>query len=155
MNITYFFAAAAIGFVLMAAVAIQAIEALVTTRTLIAKAQEEDPDFRANVAKSRVRQICILLLGATFIICGLVITFANASIVYGFMAGFVFALPCSYQRLQANRPENQEKFRKLYFDCYSDYQPAVVEAVLPEEEEKESFDTGDDEEVVPVSRPRR
>lgn len=153
MNITYFFAAAAIGFVLMASVTVQALEALTVTIKLIAKAKQEDEGFRVNHAKRRVRQVCILLLGVTALICISVITFANDAIALGFMAGFVVAVPCCYQRFQVDRPETQERFRQSYLDCYSDFNPTGEEAA-PAAEEAPSFDTGDDDEVVPVSRPR-
>lgn len=150
-SISYFFIAAAVGFVVMAAITIQALEALLTTPILIRKAYEADPDFRVEAARRRSRQVAIIVLLPSLIICVLVTAFLSGSLLWGYWFGFVVALVVSYQRFQPNREENQEKFKQSYIDCFSDFQPPVVETPTVVEE-----DTSDDDDpdVVPVSRPR-
>ncbi len=150
-SISYFFIAAAVGFVVMAAIFVQAIEALFITPLHIQKAFAKDPDFQVATARLRSRQVAILLTIPSIIICAIVSIFLSGSLLWGYWFGFVVALLASYQRFQPSREENQEKFKQSYIDCFSDFQPPVVETPAVVEE-----DTNDDDDpdVVPVSRPR-
>lgn len=138
MNLTYFFAAAAIGFVIMATITAQGIEALVSIPHLIRQAMAQDPDFREAIARRRSRQLAILLFVATAILCGLISHFISGSLLWGFWFGFVVALPASYQRFQSSNPENYEKFCKAYGDCFSNFQ-------APGQPSPETDDDNDDD----------
>lgn len=150
---TYFFIAATVGFVLMLSVTVQAIEALTTTQYLIRQATKEDANFRTQVAKRRAIQVAIILLLPSIIICMLVQTFASGWMLWGFWFGFVFALVLNIPRFQGSRAGNAEKFRNSYVDCFSDFVPEVAPAPQVVEEEPPTVEA-DDDEVVPVSRPR-
>lgn len=149
---TYFFIAAAVGFVLMLCVTVQAIEALTATQYLIRKAAQEDAGFRAQVAKRRSIQVAVILLIPTVIACLLVQAFATGSMLWGYWFGFVLAMLLNIPRYQGKRPENAEKFRNSYVDCFSDFVPEVIET--PEIEEEPDDTDDEDDQVVPVSRPR-
>ncbi|WP_409968308.1 hypothetical protein RFF05_17635 [Bengtsoniella intestinalis] len=154
-SISYFFIAAAVGFVVMAAITAQAIEALFTTPILIRNAFVKDPDFQVATARMRSRQVAILLTIPSIIICAIITIFLSDSLLWGYWFGFVVALVVSYQRFQPNRVENQEKFKQSYIDCFSDFQPPVVETPAVEEDDhSDGDDDKDDLDVVPVSRPR-
>lgn len=159
MNISYFFIAAAVGFVVMATITVQAIEAFFITPSLIRQAFAQDPDFQVETARRRNRQVGIILTLPSVIICLVASTLVSGELLWGYWFGFVVALLASYQRFQPNRTENQEKFKNSYADCFSDFQPPVVEPpkeVATDDPNDDNADTDDtdDPDVVPVSRPR-
>lgn len=153
--ISYFFIAAAAGFVVMAAITVQAIEALFTTPALIRQAFAQDPAFQVETARRRSRQVAIILTLPSVIICVVVTALVSGALLWGYWFGFAVALLASYQRFQPNRIENQEKFKQSYMDCYSDFQPPVVDApAVAEDDPSDDDNNNDDPDVVPVSRPR-
>lgn len=161
MNLTYFFIAATIGFVVMATITAQALESYFTIPAHIRHACQEDSNFRAAVATRRAYQVTGLLMIASAILCGVISYFLSGSLLYGYWFGFLVALPASYQRFQSKNPENYEKFCQSYADCFSTFTPITEQAPTADTQDHQddqatdSDDSDDtDDDCVSVNSPQ-
>lgn len=118
MSIPYFFGAAAGGFVLMAAIGIQALVALFSSIPLAKRRHVENPEFNLKKAYRRITQVTILVTILVGVITALVIAFAPTSAMTGYLFGMILALVMSFKRMSPNDEKNQSSFAEAYADCY-------------------------------------
>ena len=125
MSIPYFFGAAAGGFVLMAAIGIQALVALFSSIPLAKRRHRENPDFNLKKAYRRVIQVTVLVAILVGVITALVVAFAPISATVGYLFGMILAFVMSIKRMSPNNATNQKSFQEAYADCYppSDVNP--------------------------------
>ena len=83
MDISYFFGAAAGGFVLMAAITIQALVAICCSIPLAKQAKKEHEEFQLIKACQRAIRVALIVSVVTVIATLFVHTFAPDSIIYG------------------------------------------------------------------------
>lgn len=152
-NISYFFIAAAGGFVVMASVTIQALRTLCVAFPLIAATKASDPNFLAKVASNRAKTVVALPVVFTVIVSALLHTFASGMILYGYWFGMALALLLSRKELSPKSDANAERFQRLYGDCYANSQPPVAPSQPPEPTQTDD-DDDDDDDVVYAPRPR-
>ena len=123
MNIPYFFGAAAGGFVLMAAVGIQALVALFSSIPLAKRRHQEDSAFDLKRAYRRIIQVTLVVLVLVGVITALVVSFAPMSATAGYLFGMILAFVLSIKRMSPNNETNQQNFDEAYADCYP---PAAI-----------------------------
>lgn len=124
MSIPYFFAAAAGGFVLMAAVGIQALVALFSSIPLAKRRKTEYPDFDLKRANRRILQVTLLTTLLVVVTTVLVICYAPAAPTLGYLFGMILAFVMSLQRMSPNNEQNQRTFEEAYADCYPPKPPS-------------------------------
>ncbi len=119
MAISCFLGAVVGGFVLMAAVGIQALVALFSSIPLAKRRKKEHPDFDLNRAYHRILvvsvSILILMAAVTVALLRLTSTAPSLGFLLGMILGFVASLP----RMSPNNQKNQKNFEKVYADCYA------------------------------------
>ena len=118
MSVPYFFGAAAGGFVLMAAIGIQALVALFSSIPLAKRRHRENPEFNLKKAIRRVIQVTIMVAILVGVITALVLAFAPSSAVLGYLFGMILAFVMSIKRMSPNDEKNQRSFAEAYADCY-------------------------------------
>lgn len=125
MDISYFFGAAAGGFVLMAAIGIQALVALFSSIPLAKRRKQENDGFDLKRAHRRIAQVTVTVLLLCGVVTALVMRFAPASATMGYLLGLVLAFVLSIKRMSPNNETNQTNFEVSYADCYppSDVNP--------------------------------
>lgn len=130
MSIPYFFASAAGGFVLMAAIGIQALVALFSSIPLAKRRHQENPEFNLKKAYRRITQVTLLTCVLVGIITALVIAFAPISATLGYLFGMILGFVMSIKRMSPNNEQNQTSFAEAYADCYppSDLNPDDMDA---------------------------
>lgn len=118
MSIPFFFGAAAGGFVLMAAVGIQALVALFSSIPLAKRRHQENPEFNLEKAYHRIFQVTLIVMVLVAVITALVIYFAPISAILGYLFGMILAFIMSIRRMSPNNEQNQKSFSESYADCY-------------------------------------
>ena len=118
MSIPYFFIAAAGGFVLMAAIGIQALVALFSSIPLAKRRKTEYPDFDLKRANHRILQVTVLTTLLVLVTTILVICYASTAPTLGYLFGMILAFVMSLQRMSPNNEQNQRAFEEAYADCY-------------------------------------
>lgn len=116
-DLPYLFGAAAGGFVLLAAIGIQALVALFSSLPLARRRKREVPDFDLKRAHRRILQVIILVTVLVAIITALVFHFGTTAIIVGYSAGMALAFLLSLNRLTPNNAQNQTTFAEAYADC--------------------------------------
>lgn len=117
-DVSYFFGAAAGGFILMAAIGIQAAVALFSSIPLTRRHKEKYPEFNAKRAYFRLAQVSSLTIILCAIISGLVIHFGSTSVIMGYGLGFILAFMLEFRRMSPNNEKNQKSYEQSYQDCY-------------------------------------
>lgn len=140
MQISYFFGAAAGGFILMAAIGIQALVALFSSIPLAKRRHKEYPAFNLKKAYRRIALVSVLVIGLVILVTALVLHFTDTAPTLGYLMGMILAFVLSIQRMSPNNAQNQKGFEEAYADCYppSDINPDDREAPpapAPAEEE--------------------
>lgn len=135
MGISYFFGAAAGGFVLMAAIGIQALVALFSSIPLAKRRKKENEAFDLKRAYRRIIQVSLLVLIAGGVATALVIHFAPIYATAGYLLGMILAFVLSIKRMSPNNETNQKNFETAYADCYppSDVNPDDAAPSLSED----------------------
>lgn len=125
MSIPFFFGAAACGFVLMAAIGIQALVALFSSIPLAKRRHQENPAFNLKKAYRRILQVTLLVVLLVAVITVLMIHFAPITATSGYLFGMILAFIMSIRRMSPNNEQNQKSFSEAYADCYppSDVNP--------------------------------
>ncbi|MEG2176697.1 MAG: hypothetical protein RRY97_07450 [Oscillibacter sp.] len=125
MGIPYFFGAAAGGFVLMAAVGIQALVALFSSIPLAKRRKKENDAFDLKRAYRRIVQVSFLVVLVCGVVTALVVHFAPIYATAGYLMGMILAFVLSIKRMSPNDATNQKNFETSYTDCYppSDVNP--------------------------------
>ena len=113
-----FFGFAAVGFVLMAAVGIQALVAMFSSVPLTRRHVKECPEFDSRRAYRRIVQIvagtCILVGAAS----ALIVYFASTASILGFLLGMVLAFVMDIKRMCPYNEQNRKCYEGTYADCY-------------------------------------
>lgn len=124
-DLPFFFGSAAGGFVLMAAVGIQAAVALFSSIPLTRRRRETCPGFNARAAFFRVTQVSSLSIILCAVITALVIHFGSTAVITGYGLGFILAFALNLKRMSPNNEQNQKSYEESYADCYppSDVNP--------------------------------
>lgn len=117
-NIPWFFGAAALGFILMAAFGIQAAVALFSSIPLIRRCQQECNEFNARRAYRRIAQVASLTIFFCILVTALVIHFGSTAVICGYGVGFLLAFVLSVKRMTPNNDQNRKNFETSYADCY-------------------------------------
>lgn len=118
MEISYFFGAAAGGFVLMAAIGIQALVALFSSIPLAKRRKTECDAFDLKRAHRRMIQVSVLVFILLGVITALVVHFAPMYATAGYLLGMILAFVLSLKRMSPNNEMNQANFETSYADCY-------------------------------------
>lgn len=118
MEISYFFGAAAGGFVLMAAIGIQALVALFSSIPLAKRRHREHPEFNLGRAYRRIVLVSVLVILLVVVITALVIHFTSIAPTLGYLTGMILAFVMSIKRMSPNNAQNQKGFEEAYADCY-------------------------------------
>lgn len=117
-DLPFFFGSAAGGFVLMAAVGIQAAVALFSSIPLTRRRRETCPGFNARAAFFRVAQVSSLSIILCAVITALVIHFGSTAVIAGYGMGFILAFALNLKRMSPNNEQNQKSYEESYADCY-------------------------------------
>lgn len=125
MDIPFFFGAAAGGFVLMAAVGIQALVALFSSIPLAKRRKRENDAFDLKRAYRRIVQVAVVVIVLVAAVTALVVHFAPMSATAGYLMGMILAFVLCIKRMSPNNETNQKNFEESYQDCYppSDINP--------------------------------
>lgn len=118
MAVSYFFGFAAGGFVLMAAIGVQALVAVFSSIPLAKRRYRENPLFDLKRARQRIVKVTLLTLTIVATATVLVLRFASASARLGFLFGMILAFALSMNRMTPNNAQNQSSFEEAYADCY-------------------------------------
>lgn len=118
MGISYFFGAAAGGFVLMAAIGVQALVALFSSIPLAKRRKKENDAFDLKRAYRRIIQVSLLVLITGGVVTGLVVHFTPIYATAGYLLGMILAFVLSIRRMSPNDETNQKNFETSYADCY-------------------------------------
>jgi hypothetical protein len=118
MSFSYFFGAAAGGFVLLAAIGIQALVALFSSVPLTRRHKEEHPEFNARKAYHRIALVTVITLAVIVTVTVLVLRYAPTSASFGYLFGMIIAFLCSIKRMSPNNEQNQKNYEESYVDCY-------------------------------------
>lgn len=137
MEISYFFGAAAGGFVLMAAVGIQALVALFSSIPLAKRRKTEDPAFDLKRARRRIIQVTVLVAVLVTVVTALVIHFTSTVPTIGYLFGMILAFVLSIKRMTPNNEQNQKAFAEAYADCYPPSAANPDDAADPSQEPAE------------------
>jgi len=117
-TIAEFLGFVAIGFVLMAAMGIQALVAMFSSVPLTRRHVKECPEFNVQRAYHRIGLViavtCILVCAAA----ALVGFFAPAASFLGFLLGLVLAFAAEIKRMCPDNERNRKSYEILYADCY-------------------------------------
>ena len=117
-DIPLFFGAAAGGFILMAAIGVQAAVALFSSVPLTRRHKELHPDFNAKKAYIRVAQVSILTSIFCALITAVIYHFTSTPVIMGFGLGFILAFLMNLKRMSPDNQKNQHSYEKAYADCY-------------------------------------
>jgi uncharacterized membrane protein YraQ (UPF0718 family) len=117
-DVPFLFGSAAGGFVLMAAVGIQAAVALFSSIPLTRRHKETCPGFNTRVAFLRVAQVSSLSIIFCAVITALILHFGSTSVITGYGLGFVLAFALNLKRMSPNNEQNQKSYEESYADCY-------------------------------------
>lgn len=142
-DISFFFAAAAGGFILMAAVGVQAAVALFSSIPLTRRHKEACPGFNAKLAFLRVAQVSSLTLILCAVITALILHFGSAPVILGYGLGFTLAFLMSMKRMSPNNEQNQKSYEESYADCYPPSEMNPDDASPPPEAAEASESTED------------
>ena len=118
MAISYFFGFAAGGFVLMAAVGIQALVALFSSVPLTRRHQKECPEFNTKRAYRRIVQVTVLTCLVVGAASALVVQFTSAASILGYLFGMVLAFVLNIRRMSPTNETNRKNYEESYADCY-------------------------------------
>ena len=118
MDIPYFFGAAAGGFVLMAAVGIQALVALFSSIPLARRRAKEHPGFDLKKAFHRIAKVTVLVTVLVIVTTALVIHYAPIAPTIGYLFGMILAFVMSIKRMSPTNEQNRRNFEEAYADCY-------------------------------------
>ena len=117
-----FFGFAAVGFVLMAAVGIQALVAMFSSVPLTRRHVKECPQFNAERAYHRIRLVVVLTFILVCIAAALVVLFAPTASVLGFLLGLVLAFGVEIKRMCPDNERNRKSYECFYADCYPHFE---------------------------------
>ncbi|BAK97807.1 hypothetical protein OBV_06090 [Oscillibacter valericigenes Sjm18-20] len=117
-DLPFFFGSAAGGFVLMAAVGIQAAVALFSSIPLTRRHKETCPDFNTRAAFRRVAQVSSLSIILCAVVTALIIHFGSTAVIAGYGLGFILAFALNLKRMSPNDEQNQKSYEESYADCY-------------------------------------
>ena len=131
MDIPYFFAAAAGGFVLMAAVGVQALVAIFSSLPLARRRKKENPDFDFSRAFRRIIKVAVIIAVLVVLVTALVIHFAPIAPTIGYLFGMILAFVMCIKRMTPNNEQNRKNFEDAYADCYP---PGAVPPEEPTQE---------------------
>ena len=118
MSFAYFFGAAAGGFILMAAIGLQALVALFSSIPLVRRHKAENPEFNAGRAYRRIAMVVVIVFAIFAVITLLVAHYVSTAALLGFLVGLVLAFLMSLKRLSPDNELNQKNFEDSYVDCY-------------------------------------
>lgn len=118
MELSYFFGAAAGGFLLMAAVGIQALIALFSSIPLAKRRKKECPGFDLQRAFRRITVTSMSTVVLVVAITIAVIHFTSMAPTAGYLFGMILGFVLSIKRMTPNNAENQKRFESIYADCY-------------------------------------
>lgn len=118
MELSYFFGAAAGGFLLMAAVGIQALIALFSSIPLAKRRKKECPGFDLQRAFRRITVTSVSAVVLVVAITIAVIHFTSMAPTAGYLFGMILGFVLSIKRMTPNNAENQKRFESIYADCY-------------------------------------
>jgi Ca2+/Na+ antiporter len=165
MSISYFFGAAAGGFVLLAAIGIQALVALFSSIPLTRKHKAECPGFDYKRAYRRIAMVTVLILLLVSGVTAAVIHFAPLSASMGYLLGMILAFICCLKRMSPNNEQNQKNYEDSYADCYPpsdvnpDDAPASADAAAPVDApaapSEPAAPAEPDDDVVPAPAPHQ
>ncbi|MCI2056831.1 MAG: hypothetical protein LKJ86_06750 [Oscillibacter sp.] len=118
MFIAYFFGAAAGGFILLAAIGIQALVALFSSIPLTRHHKAENSEFNVKKAYRRIALVTVIVLALVGIVSALVLYYAPVAAKVGYVFGLVLAILCCIKRMSPNNEQNQKNYEDSYADCY-------------------------------------
>lgn len=118
MELSYFFGAAAGGFVLMAAVGIQALIALFASIPLAKRRKKECPGFDLQRAFRRITVVSVSVVVLVLAVTIAVIHLTSMPTTGGYLLGMILGFVLSIKRMTPNNAENQKHFEAAYADCY-------------------------------------
>lgn len=118
MEIAYFLGAAAGGFVLMAAVGIQALIALFSSIPLAKRRKKECPGFNLQRAFRRITVISAAAAVLVVAITIAVVCFTSIAPTAGYLFGMILGFVLSIKRMTPNNAENRKRFEASFADCY-------------------------------------
>jgi len=117
-DVPFFFGSAAVGFILMAAVGIQAAVALFSSIPLTRRRKETCPGFNIRAAYRRIAQVSSLSIILCAVVTTLVIHFGSTGIIAGYGLGFILAFALNLKRMSPNNEQNRKSYEESYADCY-------------------------------------
>ena len=117
-DLPFFFGSAAGGFILMAAIGVQAAVALFSSRPLTRRHKETCPGFNARLAYLRVAQVSSLCIILCAVITALIIHFGSTAVIMGYGLGFILAFVMDLKRMSPSSEQNQKNYEESYADCY-------------------------------------
>ncbi len=117
-DVPFFFGSAAGGFVLMAAIGIQAAVALFSSIPLTRRRKETCSGFNTRAAYRRIAQVSSLSMILCAVVTALVIHFGSTGVIAGYGLGFILAFALNLKRMSPNNEQNQKSFEESYADCY-------------------------------------
>lgn len=117
-DVPLFFGFAAGGFILMAAIGIQAAVALFSSIPLTRRRKETCPDFNTRAAYLRIAQVSSLSMILCAVVTALVIHFGSTGVIAGYGLGFILAFVLNLKRMSPNNEQNQKSYEESYADCY-------------------------------------
>lgn len=118
MSIPYFFGAAAGGFLLMTAVGVPALVALCASIPLAKRRKTETPGFDLKRAYRRITHLVVLAAILMVLLTVLVIRFTADVSTLGYLLGLILAFVPRIKEMTPNNQKNQEKFERIFADCY-------------------------------------
>lgn len=117
MSVSYFFGAAAGGFIVMATIGIQALIALFSSIPLTHRHKAANPEFNSNRAYRRIALVTVVVILLVGVITALVLRYAPTSATAGYLFGMALAFVCSLKRMSPNHEQNQKSYEESYADC--------------------------------------
>lgn len=118
MEIAYFLGAAACGFVLMAAVGIQALIALFSSIPLAKRRKKECPGFDLQRAFRRITVFSVTAIVLVVVLTIAVVRFTSMAPTAGYLFGMILCFVLGLKRMTPNNAENQTRFEASFADCY-------------------------------------
>ncbi|MEA4941079.1 MAG: hypothetical protein VB094_00885 [Oscillibacter sp.] len=117
-DVPFFFGSAAGGFILMAAIGIQAAVALFSSIPLTRRRKETCPGFNIRAAYRRIAQVSSLSMILCAVITALVMHFGSTGVIAGYGLGFILAFVLNLKRMSPNNEQNRKSYEESYADCY-------------------------------------
>lgn len=118
MELSYFFGAAAGGFLLMAAVGLQALVAMFSSIPLAKRRKKQYAGFDLNKALHRIVLIAVSAMVLVIAVTVAVIRLTSMATTGGYLLGMILGFLLSLKRMTPNNEENRKRFERTYADCY-------------------------------------